>query len=104
MNLPLAHRIITEAEGQPFGFLKVRGRDLAREVHLMAEAGLVKATETGDVEPTEAVITRVTHAGHQFYRALKNVRAYATSWGELQPLAQRSRRLGEIAVTVARSA
>jgi hypothetical protein len=79
MNLPLAHRIITEAESQPFGFLKVRGRDLTREVHLMAEAGLVKATESGHEEPAEAVITRVTHAGHQFYRALKNVRAYANN-------------------------
>jgi hypothetical protein len=72
MNLLLAHKIIAEAEAQPFGFLKVRGRELAREVHLMAMAGLVKASDTDELEPTEAVITRVTHAGHQFYHALKH--------------------------------
>jgi hypothetical protein len=79
MNLPLAYKIIREAEHQPSGLLKVRGRDAAHEVHLMAEAGLVRATESDALDPTEAVITRITHAGHQFYRALKNVRAYAIS-------------------------
>jgi len=43
----------------------------------MAQAGLVKASDSDQEDPTEAVITRVTHAGHQFYRALKNIRAYA---------------------------
>jgi hypothetical protein len=42
----------------------------------MAEAGLIRAAEPADLEPTEAVITRITHAGHQFYRALKNVRSF----------------------------
>jgi hypothetical protein len=79
MNLRLAHRIIAEAEAQPFGFLKVRGRELAREVHLMAMAGLVKANDTDELEPTEAVVMKVTHAGHQFYHALKNIRAYANN-------------------------
>lgn len=77
MNLPLAHKLIAEAEHQPTGFLKVRGREAAREVHLMAEAGLVKAIESDELEPTEAAITRITHAGHQFYRALSNVRSFA---------------------------
>jgi len=79
MNIPLAHKIISEAEAQPFGFLKVRGHDLAHEVQLMAEAGLVKATESDRFQPTEAIITRVTHAGHQFYRAFKNRRILATA-------------------------
>lgn len=79
MNLPLAHRIIGEAEHQPAGVLKVRGREMAREVHLMAEAGLVRAFESDPVDPTEAVITRITHAGHQFYRALSRVRSFAHS-------------------------
>ena len=53
MNLPLAHKIIGEAEHhQPSGFLKVRGREEAREVHLMAEAGLIKATESNELDPT----------------------------------------------------
>lgn len=76
MNLPLAYKIITEAEAQPFGFLKVRGRELAHEVHQMVEAGLVKATESDKPNPTEAVITRVTHAGRQFYRTFKNRRRF----------------------------
>lgn len=79
MNLGLAHKLIAEAEHQPLGQLKVRGREEAHEVHLMAEAGLIKATELNQVDPPEAVITRITHAGHQFYRALKNVRAYSNS-------------------------
>jgi len=74
MNLPLARKIIGEAEAQPFGFLRVRGRELAHEVHLMAQAGLVKATESNEPDPTEAVITEITHAGRQFSRAFRNVR------------------------------
>ena len=80
MNLPLAHKIIAEAEAQPFGFLKVRGRELAHEVRLMAKAGLIKESELNrGSDSDEAVITRVTHAGHQFYRALKQVRSYANN-------------------------
>jgi hypothetical protein len=77
MNLQLAHKLIAEAERRPSGFLKVTGREAAREVHEMAEAGLVKATESDHLDPTEAVITRITHAGHHFYRALRNVRSFA---------------------------
>ena len=77
MNLRLAYKLIAEAEHQPRGLLKVRGREEAREVHLMAEAGLVKATEWEESNPPEAMITRITHAGHQFYRALRNVRSFA---------------------------
>lgn len=76
MNIQLAHKLIAAAEDQPSGFLKVQGREEAREVHLMAEAGLIKATEFGE-PPEEAVITRITHAGHQFYRALEQVRSFA---------------------------
>lgn len=79
MNLPLAYKILGEAEHQPFGFLKVRGLELAREVRRMAEAGLVKAAELDELDPAEAVITRVTHAGHQFYRTFRNVRSFANN-------------------------
>jgi hypothetical protein len=75
MNLQFAYKIIGAAQHEPSGFL-VRGREAAHEVHLMAEAGLVKL---GESESTEAVITRITHAGRQFYRALKNVRAYSSN-------------------------
>jgi hypothetical protein len=77
MNLRLAYKLIAEVEHQPAGFLRVRGREAAREVYLMAEAGLVKANESDELDPTEAVITRITHAGHQFYRAFNNVRSFS---------------------------
>jgi hypothetical protein len=79
MNLRLAHKLITRAEHERDHVYVVRGREAAREVHLMAQAGLVKARESFDVHPPEAVITRITHAGHQFYGALNNVRSFATS-------------------------
>jgi hypothetical protein len=79
MNLRLAHKLIAEAEHQPLGALKVRGREEAKEVHQMAEAGLVKAIESYEVDPPEAVITRITHAGHQFYRALNNLRSFSNN-------------------------
>ena len=77
MNLPLAYKILGDAEANPAGVLKVRGREAAHEVYLMAEAGLVRADEPAPEHPTEAVITRITHAGHQFYRAFRNVRSFA---------------------------
>ena len=77
MNLHLAYKILEDAEAHPNGVLKVRGREFAHEVHLMAEAGLVREAEAAAPNPTEAVITRITHAGHQFYRAFKNVRSFA---------------------------
>jgi len=78
MNLQFAYKIIGAAQHEPSGFV-VRGREAAHEVHMMAEAGLVRADESDDLEPPEAVITRITHAGRQFYQALKNVRAYSNN-------------------------
>jgi hypothetical protein len=77
MDLPLAYRLIGEARNQPSHILKVRGREEAREVGLMAEAGLVETNKLDRLDPTEAVITRITHAGHQFYQALKNIRSFS---------------------------
>ena len=78
MNIRLAHKLIAEAEAQqPHGWFKVQGSDLVREVQEMAEAGLVKTTQPQETQSNEAVITRITHAGHQFYRALNNVRSFA---------------------------
>src|SRR4029077_19267839 len=37
MNLRLAYRILGDAEANPAGFLRVKGREAAHEVHLMAE-------------------------------------------------------------------
>ncbi len=44
VNLNLAHALLVAADGQPYGFLKVRSADLVREVELMAAAGLVDAS------------------------------------------------------------
>ena len=77
MNLQLAYKILGDAEANPAGVLQVKGREAAREVYLMAEAGLVRAAEPTVIDPQEALITRITHAGHQFYRAFRNVRSFA---------------------------
>jgi hypothetical protein len=79
MNLRLAYKILGDAEANPAGVLKVRGREAAQEVYLMAEAGLVRAEEPRAPDPTEVMITRITHAGHQFYRAFRNVHSFAHS-------------------------
>jgi hypothetical protein len=77
MNLRLAHRLIADAACEPLGSLRVRGCEAVREVHLMAEAGLVKAIVPDELDPSEAVITRITHAGRQLYRALNNVASFS---------------------------
>jgi hypothetical protein len=73
MNLPLVHTLLTAADGQPYGFLKVRGADLAHEVELMASAGLVEAAPLAGGTETSIVIKRVTDAGHAFLRAFKDL-------------------------------
>ena len=72
MNLRLVHRILQSANEQPYGFLKVRGAHLAREVEMMVAAGLIEASGTVHGLETFAVIKRVTAAGHSFLRAFKD--------------------------------
>ena len=72
MNLRLVHKLLQAANAQPYGFLKVRGRQLAREVEMMAAAGLVEAADTVHGLETFAVIRRVTAAGHSFLRAFQH--------------------------------
>jgi hypothetical protein len=72
MNLNLAHALLVAADGQPYGFLKVRSADLVREVELMAEAGLVDASLGSADTEGYAVINRVTDSGQAFVRAFKN--------------------------------
>ena len=69
MNLHLARKLLLAADGQPHGFLKVRGRDVAHEVQLLAEAGLVEVSCANDHDSSIAVIKEVTDAGHTFLRA-----------------------------------
>ena len=72
MNLHAVHKLLVAATKQPDGFLKVRGRHLAREVEMMAAAGLVEASETVHSLETFAVIRRVTDSGHSFLRAFEH--------------------------------
>ena len=78
MNLNLVHKILKAANDQPYGFLKVRGAQLAREVEMMAAAGLVESTGTVYGLETFAVIKRVTDSGHSFLRAFQDRRPIPT--------------------------
>ena len=71
MNLNVVHKILRAANEQPYGFLKVNGRHLAREIELMAAAGLVEASPTVHGLQTYAVIKRITDSGQSFLRAFK---------------------------------
>ena len=77
MNLNLVHKILRAANDQPYGFLKLNGRDLAREIELMAAAGLVEAAPTVHGLETYAVIKRVTDSGQSFLRAFNDDRPAA---------------------------
>ena len=72
MNLNLVHKILRATSDQPYGFLKVSGAHLAREVEMMAAAGLVKCTETVQGLETYTVIKEVTDSGRSFLRAFGN--------------------------------
>ena len=72
LHLNLVNTLLEAAEEQPYGFLKVRGADLGREVELMAAAGLVDASLGSAGTGAFAVINCVTNQGHAFLRAFKN--------------------------------
>ena len=72
MNLDLVHALLVAADGQPYGFLKVRSADLIREVELMAAAGLIDSSLGRTDTESYAVINRVTDSGQAFLRAFKN--------------------------------
>jgi hypothetical protein len=72
VNLNLTYALLVAADGQPYGFLKVRSADLVREVEQMAAAGLVEASVENVDTGTYAVINRVTDSGGSFLRAFKH--------------------------------
>jgi hypothetical protein len=72
MNLHLARKLLLAADEQPHGFLKVRGREVAHEVQLLAQAGLVEVSCANGHDSCSAVIKEVTNAGHTFLRAFKD--------------------------------
>jgi hypothetical protein len=73
MNLNLVHKLLTAANNEPHGLLKVRGSELAREVELMCAAGLVEASQTVRGLETFSVIKHVTASGQSFLRAFRNM-------------------------------
>jgi hypothetical protein len=72
VNINLVQALLVAADGQPYGFLKVRSADLIREVELMAAAGLVDSSLGDSDTESYAVINRVTESGQAFLRAFKN--------------------------------
>jgi hypothetical protein len=72
MNLHLVHKLLQAANEQPYGFLKVQGANLAREVEMMASAGLIEATGPIYGLETFAVIKRLTASGQSFLRAFRD--------------------------------
>jgi hypothetical protein len=86
MNLHLVHKLLQAANDAPYGFLKVRGAALAREVEMMAAAGLVEASDTVHDLETFAVIKRVTDSGQSFLRAFRNKPPSAA--GSRQPVSR----------------
>jgi hypothetical protein len=72
MNLNLVYKILKAVDDQPYGFLKLRGIDFAREVEMMAAAGLVESAGTVTGMETFAVIKRVTASGYSFLRAFNS--------------------------------
>ena len=81
MNLSHVHKLLVAAEEQPFGFLKIHGRQDDYEVQLMAEAGLIDATLYDGSEGCFTSINRVTKSGETFLRAFKrNPDCALTAW------------------------
>jgi hypothetical protein len=72
MNLNLVYKILKAVDDQPYGFLKLRGIDFAREVEMMAAAGLVESAGTVTGLETFAVIKCLTDSGYSFLRAFKD--------------------------------
>ena len=72
MNLPYAHKLLAAADGQPHGFIKLRGFQADREVRLMTAAGLIDATFNDGSEGSFTAINRLTASGESFLRAFKD--------------------------------
>ena len=68
MHITYTCGLLTAANEQRHGFIKLRGVRADDEVHLMKDAGLVSATFTGDKQGSFACINRVLPAGQAFLR------------------------------------
>lgn len=72
MNLSYTYQLLTAADQQRHGFIKLRGQKADHEVRLMAEAGLVEASFDDGREGSFTSINCLTKAGHTFLRVFKN--------------------------------
>jgi len=71
MNLKLTRELLSAANDQPHGTFHVEGRDEAREVELLVDAGYVVASIDQAKEVPTAVIERVTDAGRKLLNVLR---------------------------------
>ena len=71
MNLKLTRELLVAAELQPHGKLRVTGRDAAREVKLLADAGFVEASLIPAAGNPTAVIERLTENGRKLLNVLR---------------------------------
>lgn len=69
MHVPYTCGLLTAANEQRHGFIKLRGVYADREVRMMVNAGLVNATFATDDYGAFASINRVLAAGQTFLRA-----------------------------------
>ncbi len=69
MNLPHAYALLSAADQQPYGFIKLRGSEADEEVRLMAGAGLVDATFNNGTPGAGTAILRILEPGYAFLRA-----------------------------------
>lgn len=74
MNLELTRELLDAAEQQPHGQLRVDGREAAREVELLADAGFVEASVSGASDHPTAVIERLTETGRKLLNVLRENR------------------------------
>ena len=71
MNLKLTRELLGAAEQQPHGRLQVTGREAAREVELLADAGFVEASFVRAAGGPTAVIERLTVGGRKLLKVLR---------------------------------
>ncbi len=72
MNRPYACKLLTVANEQRHGFVKLRGIQADHEVRLMVQAGLVEATFGEDKEGSFTSINSVTEAGQTLLQTSKD--------------------------------
>ena len=72
MDLELARKVLEVSEAQPFDFVKLRGRGIAREVEEMESAGLLVLSAAQGDQPDAAVIKGVTGPGRLLLKILRD--------------------------------